>query len=536
MLIAIINLLAGLAILMIGFRLLSDNIEKFASGGLKRLFSRNSKNHFAEIGIGAISTAILHSSAASTVMIVGFVNAGIMNLYQATAMIMGANIGTTITAQIVALGEFDISKYATILAIIGVIITMGFKKDKIKALGCAISGLGLVFFGLQFMSSSFTGVLGEAISPVLEKVSNPLILLLIGILTTALIQSSTAITTIIISMAVAGISIGNGGNSVLFVILGSNIGTCITALLSSVGASDNAKRASLIHLIFNVSGALLFFILLVCYKGFMEDTLARWFSSPATQIAMFHTFFNVVCTLIFIPLIPVIVKISNIIIKDKKKTHPAYIDDRFLKSAIIAIDQATKEAFRFGKFAMDTLSLSIDLFIEKNEDRLKEVQANIDELDSISQNLLTYLIKVSALQTTDDEEQLLSKLHKIINDFYREVEISDNMMKYTRSTINQNLSFSNAVIDQIKELKTMLLQQFDNVNEMYVNNKNILEEVDLLENKIDNLRSFMVSQHIERLNNNECSPANSGVFINLVSNLERAGDHLNFIAHTLAEK
>lgn len=537
---AIIYLLAGLGVLLVGFKLLSDNIEKLANSGLKKMFNKTSGNRFVGVGIGAAATALIQSSSATTVMVVGFVNAGIMTLFQATAMIMGANIGTTITAQIAALGSLDISLYAMLLAVIGIFMQMLFKKEKIKTTGLALAGLGVVFIALDMMGSAMKIFAGEGsiIPEVLASVNNPLILLLLGVAFTALIQSSSAMTTIVISMVAAGMSIGSDGNSILYVILGTNIGTCITALLSSIGATPNAKRASLIHLLFNTFGSVLFFVILLVWPSFMEVTFKKWFAdAPATQIAMFHTFFNVICTGLFLPFINVFVKTAELLIKDKKKeTVTSFIDDRFLKTPAIALAQAGKETLRLGKLSMDTLSLSIEAFKNKNEDAESLIIENVNNLEELNQALLTYLVKVSATQLSDEDENMVSKLHSILNDFYREVEIAHNMMKYTKSVINQDLKFSNHVYEQIEQLNEKLTLQYENIVKLFDdNNKAILYVIDDLEEEIDNMRSKMIKQHIERLEKNECSPASSGVFINLVSNLERAGDHLSYIAHTIVE-
>ena len=272
---AVISLLGGLAVLLVGFKLLSDNIEKLANSGLKRIFSKTSKNALIGVGIGAFATAVIQSSGATTIMVVGFVNAGIMNLFQATAMIMGANIGTTITAQIAALGTFDFAMYATLLGVIGIFTYMLFKKDKIRTIGLAMAGLGLVFISLDLMSGSMA-VFKEldAVKEFLQGCSNPLLLIGFGILFTTLLQSSSALTTIIISMVAQGLNIGGAmdaelNNSVLFIILGSNIGSTTTALLSSIGTNANAKRASLIHLLFNTFGTLIFVVVLLLWKDFM---------------------------------------------------------------------------------------------------------------------------------------------------------------------------------------------------------------------------------------------------------------------------
>lgn len=535
---AIIELLAGLGVLLVGFKLLSDNIEKLATGGLKKMFNKTSGNRFVGVGIGAAATALIQSSSATTVMIVGFVNAGIMNLFQATAMIMGANIGTTITAQIAALGSLDISLYATLLAVIGIFMQMLCKKDKTKTIGLALAGLGIVFVALGIMSGAMKDFASDGTIPaILESVTNPVVLLVLGAVLTAVIQSSSAMTTIVISMVAAGMTIGNGGNSILYVILGTNIGTCITAILSSIGATTNAKRASLIHLMFNFFGSIIYFAILLFIPKFMESTFASWFALPSTQIAMFHTFFNVTSTLVFLPFINLFVKASQLIIRDKKKPAVAtFIDDRFLNAPSIALAQAGKETLRLGKMSIDALALSIDSFLDKNYDNYEDVKKEIGVIEELNQHLLSYLIKVASSEISDENEKVISKLHSMINDFYREAEIADNMMKYTKSAVDNNLRFSDKVCEQIKQLKEKLIKQYDLVNELYLNKDvNLLIEIDNLEDEIDDMRSIMTEQHIERLENNECSPASSGVFINLVSNLERAGDHLSYIAHTIVE-
>ena len=536
---AICLLLAGLGILLVGFKLLSDNIEKIANNGLKKMFNKTSKNPLVGVGVGALVTAIIQSSSASTVMVVGFVNAGIMNLFQATCMIMGANIGTTITAQIVALNEFDITIYAMLLAPIGIFMNMLAKKDKIKSTGLALAGLGIVFIALQFMSDAMVIFrTSDVLLDFLKTCDNPILLLLFGVAFTALIQSSSAVTTILITMVASGISIGTNSNSILYVVLGSNIGTCVTALLSSIGAHTNAKRASLLHLLFNLIGSSIFFIVLIVWPSFMDVTFKTWFAdNPSTQIAMFHTLFNVSCTLIFLPFANLFVKIAELFIKDKQKVASyVYIDERFLKTPSIALAQASKETLRLGKLSMDTLSLAIKGFLEKNVDYQEEINESIKTIDELNQRLLAYLVKVAAGEVSNEDEQYISKLHNIINDFYREVEIADNMLKYTNTTIKDGLSFSDNVYAQIKVLQEKLMKQFDNVSNMMDNqNFELINTIDALEDEIDTMRSDMIQQHIDRLERNECSPASSGVFINLVSNLERAGDHLGYIAHSLIE-
>ncbi len=534
---AIIELLGGIGAFLLGFKVLSESIEKLASAGLKRLFNKTSKNRFIGVGIGALVTAIIQSSSATTVMIVGFVNAGVMNLFQATTMIMGANIGTTITAQIVALQSFDIVAYVVILTFIGIFMNMLGKKDKTKTIGLALAGLGLVFISLEIMSGSMEMMKeSDKIIQILQSVNNPFLLVLIGAGITAIVQSSSAVTTILISIVSVGITIGKDPNAVLFVVLGTNIGTCVTALISSIGASVNAKRASLIHLLFNVFGSIIFIIILLIWKDFMVDTLQKWFHSPATQIAMFHTLFNVVCTILFIGFVQFFVKLSEWIIKDKKEVKKtSYLDERFILTPGIAINQAIKETVLLGELAMNTLDLAITKFIDRNILSEEEIKEKISDIEIINREIITFLVKVSAQDVTMEDEKTISALHHSLNDFIREAEIADNMLKYTRSAINNNIEFSDSVYESIKKLQQMLKEQFANVKKIMLDaDYSLLDNVKSLEDEIDNMRNQLINSHIKRLEEGKCKPQSSGIFINLISNLERAGDHLDYIANTMA--
>lgn len=539
--IAIVKLLSGLGVFLIGFKLLSENIEKLANSGLKKLFKKTSNNRFIGVGIGALVTAIIQSSSAATIMIVGFVNAGVMDLFQATAMIMGANIGTTITAQIVSLNAIPVAEVLMIFSFVGLFGNMLAKRDKTKTIFMSLAGLGMVFLALSFMSDSMNIFKeSQVFLDVLSSVNNPFLLLLIGMVATAILQSSSAVTTIIISMLMAGLVIGDSNsNAVLYVILGTNIGTCVTALISSIGANANAKRASLIHLMFNVFGALIFFIVLLCWPSFMQMTFRRWFPNlPGTQIAMFHTAFNVIVTILFLPLINVFVKISKLIIPDKKNAViKTYLDNRFLKTPAIAIQQTANESLRLGKMAIDTLNLSIECFVNKSLDAENQIRDNILNIEQMNEAILKYVLKISSLEISDDDEAYIASIHHIIIDFTREAEIADNIIKYTKKAINENLTFTEAVNEGVIKLKDKLNQQFAIVNKLYQDlNDEFIKESDTLENEIDNLRSVLIDDHIKRLEDGKCSPSSNSLFINLISNLERAGDHLNYIAHHLAKE
>jgi len=542
---SVITILAGCGVFLLGFKLLSDNMEKLAGNGLKRLFNKTSDKKLVGVGLGAAATAVVQSSAITTVMVIGFVNTGIMSLKQAATIIMGANIGTTITAQIVALQAFNLNVFFMALAFIGMAMNMFSKKDKVRLAGIALAGLGIVFVGLDVMSGAMEGErIHAALETVLSKATNPVFLLFIGVAFTALIQSSSAVTTIIIAMAMQGLIVGGGGNAVLYVILGSNIGSCVTALISSIGTSVNARRASIIHLLFNVIGTVIFMVVLLIFPQFQEKTFERWFSSPETQIAMFHTFFNVLCTLMFLPFTNVLVKLAMLIVPETKTEEKAeetesgakfvYMDKRFLNSPALAISQLKKETFRMADMAMASLATAFNGFIRRDVSTVENVAANNEKIADLSKSISDYLVKVSAAGPSLEDEKKISALHNNVGDIVRISELADNLTKYTRKTINENLTFSPVVGTKLSEMYALLQEQYSLVKRIVLMKEyNIMNESDETEDRVDNMRRSLIADHIDRMQRGECNAENNPVFINLVSNLERVGDHLNYVAHSV---
>ena len=542
---SVITILAGCGVFLLGFKLLSDNMEKLAGNGLKRLFNKTSDKKLVGVGLGAAATAVVQSSAITTVMVIGFVNTGIMSLKQAATIIMGANIGTTITAQIVALQAFNLNVFFMAFAFAGMAMNMFSKKDKVRLAGIALAGLGIVFVGLDVMSGAMEGeMIHAALETVLSKATNPAFLLFIGVAFTALIQSSSAVTTIIIAMAMQGLIVGGGGNAVLYVILGSNIGSCVTALISSIGTSVNARRASIIHLLVNVIGAVIFMVILLIFPQFQEKTFERWFSSPETQIAMFHTFFNVLCTLMFLPFTNVLVKLAMLIVPETKTEEKAeetesgakfvYMDKRFLNSPALAISQLKKETFRMADMAMASLATAFNGFIRRDVSTVENVAANNEKIADLSKSISDYLVKVSAAGPSLEDEKKISALHNNVGDIVRISELADNLTKYTRKTINENLTFSPVVGTKLSEMYALLQEQYSLVKRIVLMKEyNIMNESDETEDRVDNMRRSLIADHIDRMQRGECNAENNPVFINLVSNLERVGDHLNYVAHSV---
>ena len=562
---AVFELIAGLGAFLIGVKLLSDNMEKLATGKIRDLFHRtSSKNTLPEgatakdkfkaylrewpgklagVGIGTATTAIIQSSSLTTVMVVGLVNVGVLTLYQATAIIMGANIGTTITAQIAALSAFDVAIFAMGLTGIGALTAMLSKKEKVQTVAYALAGLGLVFVGLDVMSDSMDLFReSAAVVNAFASVTNPFLLFFLGIAVTAIIQSSSAVTSILIAMLGSGIMIGDGGNDVLFVVIGSNIGTCVTALLSSIGANINAKRAAVIHLLFNVIGSIIFFIIMICWTDMYDATLARWFPAAQTQVAMFHTFFNVICTVLFLPFARGFVKLSEILVQPRKhkgdhaeesEEQRSRLDKRLLATPAFAVDNATQEALDTLKSATLSLHTAVEGFVTRDTAKAAEVEKINGEMDENLQKIDAYLVQVSAYDVTLDLEKRIAALHSCLGDIHRVGELAQNVTKYTRRTEKDNLYFSPKVKDDIKDMFSLLDDMSIKAGKaMSSGDASLIEEVEDIENRIDATRKTLIKEHVKRLGSGECRPESSGVFINLVCNLERVGDHLNYIAHS----
>ena len=523
LLLFLVRLLAGTGVFLVGVHLLTANIEQLATGKIKELFGKTADKRLVNVGVGAAATALIQSSGVTTVLIVGFVNVGVMNLYQAAAMIMGANIGTTVTAQIAALSAFPITTCIQILVFAGIMMDMVCKKDAMKKAGLILAGLGVIFVGLALMSDAMKAN-RDAIQGMFETVANPLLLLLIGVALTALVHSSSAITSDIIAMSVAGLTIGSGGNEVLYIILGTNIGSCVTALMSSATAGASARRAGLIHLMFNTLGSAIFFVVLLCWPDFMETTFRRWFAAPATQIAMFHTFFNVTCTVLFLPLCGWFVKVSQMLIRENTvQAEETYLDISQLEKEMIRLSDTAMEAFRTGYRAFDG----------KDRGLIEPTHQLIDQANGVCQGMVNYLIRLSA-QSKLAEEEAISDLHSNLGDIMRIAEIADNFTKYAQKSMDHGLDFSDSVKE---ELGGMVGQ----VEELYVLTKQavlekrpeLLPRINRVEEELDAMRRRLIDRHIQRLNQGECRAESSGVFINMVSNLERLGDHLTYIANTV---
>lgn len=539
---SVILLLVGLGVFLLGFKFLGDSIEKLSASKLRALFNKAAGNRFAGVGIGALATAIVQSSSVTTVMVVGFVNAGVMTLMQAAAVIMGANIGTTITGWLVWLNQFNVMMYAMLLTLVGLVMTMVTKNNKVNTAGTLVASLGLVFVGLEIMSGSMAGFAeNEDVKNALQAVTNPILLLLIGVGITAVVQSSSAVTSVLIVMAQSGLVVGGGGNGILFVVMGTNIGTCITAVISSVGANTNAKRACLYHLLFNVIGTIIFLPFIWGFSGFYEDVLMKWFDNPTTCITFFHTAFNVICTALYLPFIKYLVKLTEIIIPDGKKKrknteNEGFMDKRLLLTPSLAIGQLVKQTTYTAGIAVKSLNAAVESLLMRDDDKIEGVKQDVEKVNNLSKEITDYLIEVSAKDISLSDEKLVNTLHKDNIDIVRIADIANNITGYTVKSIEETVIFSDTVKRDISRLMGMINEQYELVVDIVENNNIVkIKQSDEIEQEIDSTKKRLIDEHIQRMIRGECNAENNSLFVSLISNLERVGDHLSIMAHSVEE-
>ena len=539
---SLIWLLAGVGIFIVGMNFMGEALEKSAGSGMKKLLGKISNNRFSGVGIGAGVTAIIQSSSATSVMVIGLVNAGVMTLMQATPIIMGANIGTTITGVLVSLKNdyFNMAMY--LLAFVGVMMSF-FKKEKIKILANLFCGLGLIFVGLNVMSSELAfgnALVEEMVIDIFQnKVEQfPLLLIVIGIIFTALIQSSSASAGVVITMVGTGVlPLGQA----LFIILGANIGTCVTALLASVGANTNSKRVAFIHFIFNVIGTALFTAIIWSLKDPVVNLLTSFFpgSDPMSlqmRVSTFHVIFNVTTTLLLLPFVKQLVKMSTLVIKDKKTKEDdrrlKYVDERLLTTPPVAIMQVKKEVEYMSALARENLEKSFLSLGETNKfaDEIKETERIIN---FTNHSLTRFLIKLSPLVNGANETTVGTYFH-VLNDLERIGDHAENFAEIAWEMQKKELSFSENAMTELKGMQDNVLRMFEIASEAFDGGKSArLEELTALENEVDGLKRDLTARHYARLAEGECKVELSPYFSSYVGGLERVADHLVNVGYSI---
>ncbi len=536
MLVSVLTLLTGIGVFIAGMNMMSDGLEKSAGRGMKALLGRISTNRFAGVVTGIAATAIIQSSSATSVIVIGFVNAGIMTLVQACSIIMGANVGTTVTNALVALSgaDFDIDVFMMALAFIGVMM-MFIKRDKIKNVGMILCGLGVLFVGLDLMSSAFKGgkEITEFFQNLFKAIEFPLLLVLVGVVFTALVQSSSAATGIVIIMAGQGVL---GLDSAMFIVLGATIGTCITSTIASLGASVNAKRTAFMHLMMNVVGTGIFTIIIWIMRGTIVNWLAP-IESTMWQITIFHIVYKLLLTILLLPFVKQIVALAERVMKEKptedEKRKLKYVDDRLLKSPAIALMQVKKEVEYMAHLAKENLELSLDGIMSGDEKMLAEIYER-EKLINFTNNAVTkYLIKLSPLVDVADERIIGSYFH-VLNDVERIGDHAENFYEIGVQMKKGGLSFSEAAKDELREMYKKVFEMFDIAVSAFDNlSTEHLDELTAKENEVDALKKKLNSAHVARLASGDCAMDHSPYFFSAVAGLERVADHLINVGYSI---
>ena len=538
----IISLLAGTGVFIAAMNMMSSNLQKVAGAGMRRLLGKITNNRFAAVGIGAVVTMIIQSSAATTVMTIGFVNAETMNLHQATAVIMGANIGTTITGILASLQSLNLTIYFSFLAFIGVVL-MFFKKDIVKNIGGIVCGLGMIFIGLDIMSDSCKDdSIKNVFKDGLEKINFPLALLILGVIFTALMQSSSAMAGLVIVMVQGG-SMEMG--SAFFIILGSNIGTCVTALISTIGTNTNAKRAGIIHLLFNVFGTVLFTIFIWIFKKNVQQFLELITSKPAMQIAWFHVFFNIITTVILLPLINILVVVSCKIIKEKKGKSTEnkkqimgfkYINKRFLLAPDIAVEQIKKEIKNMGNLAKLNLNRSVSELLEQNSEYIEEISVREDLIDFLNIETTKFLVKIAPSLNEKTQEDI-SKYFHLLNDIERMGDQAKIILDESKEMRNKGLKFRKEVIEELNKVYETIDKLFELSIKAFDNNTHKgIENYSILLDKFKNLEKEYVQKHFERLKQGKCSMELGSFYTSAFAHFNSINSHLLNIIDSFKEE
>ena len=549
---AILTLTAGIGVFLMACHLMSSHLESAGSKRLKQLFARVGGSKWTGVGIGALGTAAIQSSGAVTVMVIGFVNVGIMSLTQAATVIYGANIGTTVTAQLVALGMFGGNGISTTvlfsaLAGVGAFILMFAKRESWKHTGGILTGFGILFVGLGIMSNAMDDFAAlDSVKQFLAGIKNPLLIVFLGALFTAIIQSSSVLTSIAITMVVAGLLSLNQG---IYLTMGSNIGSCVVAILAGMTSGTNAKRTALIHLFFNVMGVVLFLLLALALR---LATNGLWsFGSvfehlfphaPQMQLAMFHTVFNVCTTLVALPLTENLVGLVCHIISDKEEAlrddrpHLYFLDDTMLRTPALAVRQLKAEIENMAGLAMENFKRSINIVTTMDFGEAEQFVKTEKELNYLNGELLRYVVLLSDNRLNKTDLKFLNTSIRSVSDLERIGDYAENIVEYAESLKAQAAQFSPKAVEEIRTMESRINALYDEVTVAYHDlDSKALERAYLIEEEIDDLTKLMEHNHIQRLIEGACTPQVGAEYLSLAKNAERIADHLINVGNTIRE-
>jgi len=529
----LIGILGGLGLFLYGMNLMGMGLQKAAGNKMKQLIEVLTNNRIMGVVVGAIVTMLIQSSSATTVMVVGFVNAGLMTLSQAIGVIMGANIGTTFTAQLIA---FKLTDLAPFVIAIGVFIWLAASKKKHKDVGEILIGFGILFLGMGMMSGAMKPLrTDETFRSMMANLENPFLGVFVGFAITAIVQSSSATTGMLLALAAAGAI--NNVNAVIPILCGQNIGTCVTAMLSSLGANKTAKRAALMHLLFNVIGTLIFMILVSILP------ISKWITeltpdNMSRQIANAHTSFNIINTVLLLPFANWFVRMAERLIKgqDQDETGLKYIDSRIIETPSIAVLMASKEVLRMGKTVNKSLRLSKEAFLELNEKKVEKVIKREKSINTLEKDLVSYLSEVLNAPLTDAQHTIVTTLLNTINDLERVGDHAENIVELAQYRIDNKVALSESAVDELNVMFEKVDRTFTTaLNSFKTADEVMIKQVFQFEEQIDTLEKKNRKSHIKRLNDRACKPESGIVYLDVISNLERIGDHSANIAESILE-
>ena len=535
----VLALLGGLALFLYGMQMMSTGLEAAAGNRMKSILEKLTSNRIKGVLVGAAITAVIQSSSATTVMVVGFVNSGLMTLKQAVWVIMGANIGTTITGQLIAL---DIGAIAPLFAIAGVGAIMFIKSEKVHHISSILAGLGILFMGMDMMGAAMSPLKeSEAFISLMTKFDNPLLGILVGALFTAVIQSSSASVGILQALASTGMI---PLSSAVFVLFGQNIGTCITAVLASIGMKVNAKRTTVIHLLFNIIGTVLFTVicLVTPYVTWIE---AMTPGDPVAQIANAHTVFNIVTTLLLLPFGTHMANIAVRILPDSKKADDEDLRLKYIRPfessyaighSAVAVSQVRDEVNRMRDMVAKNISDSFDSLVQYDEKLRKKVSEREEYIDFLNKGISEYIVSLMASEMNMSDSRKINGYYAIISNLERIGDHAVNLAEYGDDMRKWEIDFSDTVKEELNEMKAQCIAALDNLKEVTSENvERILSQAVIIEQKTDDMRDKYFKKQMQRLKKGKCKPQSGIVFSEILTDFERMGDHALNIAQQYRE-
>lgn len=529
--------MGGLGLFLLGMHQMGDGMEKAAGARMRSILEAVTSNRVMGTLVGILFCAVIQSSSATTVMVVSFVNAGMMNLYQAAGVIFGANIGTTVTSQLVS---FNLSAYAPVILFLGVLMTQFVKNDRVKKIGEVILGFGVLFMGLDIMSGSMSNMKDSPlVAEFLSSLTNPFLGVLLGTVITAIIQSSSVTVSILLLMAQQGLM---ELPICFYIILGCNIGACMSALLASLNGNKNAKRAALIHLFFNIIGTIIIFLVLT-FAGDLVLHLLQAISGPEPGrcVANAHTLFKISQVIMLLPFTKGIVKLTYLAVPGEDENADVecellYIGKKTVFSPTTAVIEVVRELEHMGTLAYENLNRGLDALITLNQDEINKIYEVEKQINFMNHAITNYLVKISQMTLPIDDSKSIGALFHVVNDIERIGDHAENLADSAQTRIKEQIAFSDTALDELREMGSRVNTILKYAMDMFANNtREHLHDIMTLEDSIDEMERELQKHHIERLTKNECSAAAGMVFSDTISGFERVADHATNIAYSMLE-